>query len=258
MYDILLVEDDSAMRFLYSKMKVWSECGFRIAAEVSNGKDALEVLGRESFDLVVTDIRMPFVDGIELLREIKKRGIDVCVIFVSSYDEFEYARQGLVLGAFDYILKPVNDKKLSEVLERTKQCIAEKAAVPGISRSVSEALHHIGKTEDENSFIRQISEYFSENTSNIITMDEAAEHFNFNKDYFGKLFKQNMGVTFSYFSSVVKVEYAKELLATGNYKTYQISEKLGYSSPDYFTRIFKEITGRTPSQYKSGSGQPDN
>lgn len=250
MYNILLVEDDHAMRFLYSKMNVWSECGFKIAAEVSNGKDALEVLEKEKFDLIVTDIRMPFVDGIELLREIKKRGIDVCVIFVSSYDEFEYARQGLILGAFDYILKPVDDKKLAAVLERTKQCIAEKKSVTEISRSVSEALHYIGKTDDENSFIRQLCSYFSENQDRVITMDEAAEHFNFNKDYFGKLFKQNMGVTFSYFSSVVKVEYAKELIATGNYKTYQISEKLGYSSPDYFTKIFKEITGKTPSQFK--------
>lgn len=250
MYNILLVEDDPAMRFLYSKMKVWSECGFKIAREVSNGKDALEVLGREKFDLIVTDIRMPFVDGIELLREIKKRGIDVCVIFVSSYDEFEYARQGLILGAFDYILKPVDEKKLEAVLERTAQCISERAASSGISASVEAALRYIGKTGDENSFVRQICEYFSENRSEIVTMDEAAEHFNFNKDYFGKLFKQNMGVTFNYFSSAVKVEYAKELLATGNYKTYQVSEKLGYSSPDYFTRIFKEMTGRTPSQYK--------
>jgi two-component system response regulator YesN len=66
----------------------------------------------------------------------------------------------------------------------------------------------------------------------------------------GKLFKQQSGITFNKFSSILKVEYAKELLNTGNYKAYQISEMLGYSSVDYFTRIFKDITGKTPSDYK--------
>lgn len=125
MYKILIVEDDSALRFIYSKMKVWTEHGFQIADEASNGKAALELLSKNKYDLVISDIRMPFVDGIELLREIKERGIDVCVIFVSSYDEFEYARQGLVLGAFDYILKPAGDKQLAPALERVKAALAE-------------------------------------------------------------------------------------------------------------------------------------
>ena len=104
MYKILLAEDDADMRFIYSRMSVWKECGFVIAKEVSNGKDALAVLRSEDFDLVLTDIRMPFIDGIELLGKINELGIDVAVAFISSYDEFEYARKGLVLGAFDYLL----------------------------------------------------------------------------------------------------------------------------------------------------------
>lgn len=250
MYRILLADDDSAMRFIYSKMTVWNECGFKIDAEVSNGKDALEMLEKEKFDLVITDIRMPFVDGIELLREIKKREIDVCVIFISSYDEFEYARQGLILGAFDYILKPVDEKKLKEALMRTNSYLSERAENIPLAQNVEAALRFVGRKADESGFIKQVCEYFSENSGRIVSMDEMAEHLNFNKDYFGKLFKQQMGVSFSRFSSVLKVEYAKELIATGNYKTYQLSEMLGYSSTDYFTKIFKEITGKTPSEFK--------
>jgi YesN/AraC family two-component response regulator len=82
-------------------------------------------------------------------------------------------------------------------------------------------------------------------------MDTTAEYFSLNKDYFGKVFKQNTNVTFNYFNSLVKIEYAKDLIKTGNYKAYEISEILGYSSVDYFTKVFKDITGETPSQYKS-------
>ncbi len=250
MYKVLLVEDDSAMRFIYSKMKVWTACGFQISAEASNGKNALEILKEQSFDLIFTDIRMPFVDGIELLRKVKQSDIDTNVVFASSYDEFEYARQGLILGAFDYILKPVNEKQMEDVLNRVKQRL-QKIKSDILEPAVSEAFDKIGVPHDKGKFIHNIAVWFSEHYGKPFTMEDIAESFGLNKDYFGKQFKQKTGVTFSYFSSVLKISYAKELLKTGNYKTYEISDILGYSSTDYFTKIFKEITGETPSQFRA-------
>ena len=112
MYRILLVEDDEALRYVYAHMHAWQENGGCLAAQAVNGKQALEQLDKERFDIIVTDIRMPFVDGLELLRELRRRGIQTPVILVSSYGEFEYAREGLVLGAFDYIVKPFMPREL--------------------------------------------------------------------------------------------------------------------------------------------------
>ncbi|MGN1423630.1 MAG: response regulator [Oscillospiraceae bacterium] len=251
MYRVLLVEDDSAMRFIYSKMKAWTECGFQIAAEVSNGKHALEVLQRESFDLIFTDIRMPLIDGIELLRKIKQQGIETGVVFASSYDEFEYARQGLILGAFDYILKPVKEEQLRDVLTRVRAHLQETVKQEVLEPAVCDAFGTIGIDPDSGKFVHMAAVYFSEHYGKLFGMEDMAEHFGLNKDYFGKQFKQKMGVTFNYFSSVLKIFYAKELLRTGNYKTYEISEMLGYSSTDYFTKVFKEITGDTPSHFRA-------
>ena len=145
-YKILLAEDDADMRFIYSRMSVWKECGFVIAKEVSNGKDALAVLKAEAFDLVLTDIRMPFIDGIELLGKINELGIDVAVAFISSYDEFEYARKGLVLGAFNYLLKPVNEQKLWDMLRRVSEKLAEEKAENTCSDYVLSALEAVGKS----------------------------------------------------------------------------------------------------------------
>ena len=161
MYKILLAEDDSALRFVYSKKKVWNDCGFVIADAVSNGRDALLMLEKNNYDLVLTDIRMPFMDGIELLREIKDRGINVCVAFVSSYDDFEYARQGLVLGAFDYILKPADDKKITELLERVKKNISAKST---LSETVIKAAKNSGidtSELSENDRAYKFIKYFS-------------------------------------------------------------------------------------------------
>lgn len=250
MYRVLLVEDDTTLRFIYRKMKAWSECGFSIEAEAGHGKQALELLEKESFDLIFTDIRMPFVDGIEMLRRLSEKGNTIPVIFASSYDEFEYARQGLILGAFDYLLKPVDQKKLTQVLLRVKDHIDEMQSKVNIDSVVGDVLEYLQVSVEDDDFVKQIAIYCSENYRNELYADEIAEAYGYSKDYFGKLFKQHFKATFKEFTSRIKVNYAIELLHTGNYKAYEISEILGYSSVDYFTKVFKDITGSTPSKYK--------
>lgn len=250
MYKILLVEDDSAMRYIYKRMKTWVEQGFEIVAEASNGKTALELLEKQQFDIVVTDIRMPIVDGITLLKEIKKRKIDVFAILISSYNEFEYARQGLILGAFDYIVKPVKEEELAVVLERAKQYLEENKDSEDIDKIVEMAAKNCDFEIDATPLVRNVCVFLSKNLGNDITMENVAESLQYNKDYLGKSFKQEAGVTFKSFFTMVKMEYAKKLIATGNYKNYEIADKLGYSGADYFTKIFKEITGMTPAAYK--------
>ena len=251
MYKILLAEDDSAMRFVYSKMNEFVIEGFKITKEVTNGKSALEALEKEHFDLLLTDIRMPFMDGTELLKEIKERKIDVSVIFVSSYDDFEYVRQGIVYGAVDYILKPVDSENLKSALRRVRKKLESKKPSSTLSQEVLKALESINICGDENGFVKQVCEFLSENKNLEMTMEEISANFNLSKDYFGKLFKKNFGVTFNRFFTLVKIEYAKELLLSGGYKTYQVAEILGYSGADYFTKVFREVTGKTPSEFKS-------
>lgn len=248
MYKILIVEDDSALRFVYSKKKVWSDCGFCIEDQAANGKDALALIEKKKYDLILTDIQMSFIDGIELMREMRSRNIQSEVVLVSSYDEFEYARQGLVYGATDYILKPADDNKLKEMLLRVKDKLDSRKE---IAKEVRAATESFDISVPEEGMMYNICRYFSDNSDRIITLEEMSEGFGFSKDYFGKLFKSHMGVSFNSFYSAVKIEKAKALLKTGNYKNYEISDMLGYSTVDYFSKIFKEMTGVTPTQFKT-------
>ncbi|MDE5582587.1 MAG: response regulator [Ruminococcus sp.] len=251
MYNVLLVEDDTTLRFIYSKMKTWTECGFKIAQQAGNGKDALEILEKKSFDLIFTDIRMPFVDGIEMLRRLSERKNTIPVVFASSYDDFEYARQGLILGAFDYLLKPVDEKKLAEVLTRLKNYLESEENAPKIDESVMNVFEQLDVPIESSQFIYHTAVYFSEHFGEVFSVDDIADAYGYSKDYFGKIFKKNFGVTFHEVYSRIKIAYAINLLRTGNYKAYEISDILGYSSVDYFTKVFKEITGETPSRYKA-------
>lgn len=101
------------------RLKAWGDdTGFKISGLAKDGFEALRILKSEAFDLVMTDIRMPKIDGINLLQEIKKDNLCSCVVLLSEYSEFEYARSGLVLGAFDYLVKPLNESVLIDLLTR--------------------------------------------------------------------------------------------------------------------------------------------
>lgn len=126
MYKVLIVDDDKVSRYILKRYNNWDKFGFSIAAEACDGKEAITKLSADKFDMVITDIRMPGMNGLEFLGEVKSVNYDVCVILMSTYSEFEYAKQGIRLGAFDYIIKPVNDKMLDEALTRAQLYLSKK------------------------------------------------------------------------------------------------------------------------------------
>lgn len=120
MYKVLIVDDDKTSRYILKRYKNWEKYGFCIEGEACDGKEALKILKDNKFDLIITDIKMPGMDGIEFLNELNMLNINVCVSFLSSHCDFEYAKQGIRLGAFDYITKPLDDNLLGEALERIR------------------------------------------------------------------------------------------------------------------------------------------
>ncbi|MBZ0313412.1 response regulator [Clostridium butyricum] len=121
MYSILAVDDREIFLTELKRFKLWGDkSGFDIVSIAQNGREALTLLKENSYDLVLTDIRMPIIDGLQLLREIQKENLCSCVVILSEYREFNYARQGIVFGAFDYLVKPVTENKILELLNRIK------------------------------------------------------------------------------------------------------------------------------------------
>jgi two-component system response regulator YesN len=358
MYNVLIVDDDRAIRYHFKKSSLWTKHGFVVKNEAANGHDALQKIAEEHFDLILIDIKMPKIDGIAFLKELRAKALDICVIIASGYNTFEYARQGLVLGAFDYLLKPIENNNLDEVLTRvcthlehkykkrdleakmakqfeeniptpiSKQdelllfrllteepdkapVFAEKLvervfdfyahdpfkagvlfdcllaniwhimfetkpwllSLKVVKANNKQALQDI-KDKDEmrhafintvtdlscfvkrlhlehpDSVIQRLCEYVVENIDDKLTVETVADKFGFSSSYLGKLFKQKTGEGFVYFITTVKMEKAKILIRSGKYKNYEISDILGYKSPDYFCSLFKTHTNMTPADYK--------
>ena len=122
---ILLVDDEEEVRKIIAKKVPWEKLGYELIGNVSNGQEAMEVIEVNEPDVVLTDIRMPFMDGLELASKLKDEYPDIKVIIFSGFDEFEYAKQALKYNVIEYILKPVNIEEMTEILRRVRQSIVE-------------------------------------------------------------------------------------------------------------------------------------
>jgi len=121
MYRVLIVDDEPWVAYGISKLIQWGELGFTVMEQTHDGLTAISMIEQFQPEVVISDIRMPGLDGIELLREIRERELDTAVIFVSGYSEFEYAQQAVKLGAFDYLLKQIDRGALTETVARLKE-----------------------------------------------------------------------------------------------------------------------------------------
>ncbi len=118
MYNVLVVEDEISERENIRSSSIWSTGEFALVACVADGEDGLRVLNREKIDIVVTDINMPVMDGLELSSRIRLSMPDIKIIILSGFGDFQYARQALSLGVSEYLLKPVTSKDLLEALNK--------------------------------------------------------------------------------------------------------------------------------------------
>lgn len=118
MYKVLIVDDEPWVAYGIANLIDWESLGFEIIGEVHDGITALNMIIDKQPELIISDIRMPGLDGIQLLEKIKEKQLDTKVILVSGYAEFEYAQKALRLGAYDYLLKQVDKNKLTDTVLR--------------------------------------------------------------------------------------------------------------------------------------------
>ena len=158
----LLADDDFLVRSYLKMLSSWGKAGFEITADVRDGEEALEVLDREKMDLVVTDIAMPLMDGIDLIREIRKKYPDIYIIVLSCHDEFEYVKKAMKEGADEYVLKnTLNEESLYTVLKAAEEHIGQsredpKESIADTERETGEKTDHTGNMNEKFLFFNQV------------------------------------------------------------------------------------------------------
>lgn len=240
----LIIEDEKLTRDFLTKLIPVINPQFQILGSVNNGKEALHLLENLNVDLVITDICMPQMNGIQISALIKEKYPSVSVIFISGYSEFEFAQQALRNGVFEYLLKPINNDELAQTLDRVSKVIGSSRPKNDISTKPETIL-------SDKKVINLAVEYISQNYSRQISLADTAAYCGVSPSYLSSLFHSEMGESYTEHLTRLRMEEAARCLERMP-KMYisQIAESVGYASEKHFFKVFKKYFKMTPSEYR--------
>ena len=250
-YKVLVAEDELIERMVLCKTLRKHLGELCDIFESKNGREALEVFDREQPQIAILDIEMPGINGLEVARKIRESGKDCAILFLTGFDKFSYAKQAISVRALEYLLKPYNEQELIYAVEEAMQHAARFAKQTSRKAEDLSPAREEGNESLRLSLIREdIRSYIGKNYQDDISMQSAAQAMGYSEAYFCKLFKQCFRVNFSAYLNEYRIEKAKAMMADPRINIKDIGAACGYSDSNSFARVFKRITGQTPTEYR--------
>jgi YesN/AraC family two-component response regulator len=243
MKKVLLVDDErwvrTALKWTINKLNL----PLQVVHECQNGLEALDWIKMNDADLILTDIRMPIMDGLALVKELSNLKREFDVIVISVHDEFPFIQQAMRSGVTDYLLKPVEESEIKVCLEKW---LNEKDNEANTKNQPPPGNDHVPL-----STIERVLDYINKTPLDQITLKEAAESVHINPSYLSQLFKQQLNKKFVDYITELRIEEGKRLLHHTTLRMSEIAERVGYSDLAYFSNNFKRIVGSSPSEYRN-------
>ena len=245
MYRVLLVDDEPAILQAEERAIKNRTKNFKVVGEAYTVGQAIPLIEELKPDVVITDMKMPKKSGIELIRYISnlENNRIICVA-VSGYSDFEYVHDAFALGAYEYLLKPVEPRKLSELFERIDKLLEE-------SKQHEEELIMPQPKMSGAELVERIEEYVRKHLLDDNSIYQMCSRFNISQPYLSKIFKKYRSNTYNEYVNSVKIESAKKLIGKREeYLMRDVSRLSGFSDQFYFSKVFKNMVGCTPKEYQ--------
>ncbi len=253
MHSILIVEDEELeLEFIETVIREELQPEDTLLT-AQTGAQAVRIAKKRRPDIIIMDLMLPEMDGLEAIAEIRKFAPDTCISILTAYTEFHYAQRAISLRVFEYMLKPIKPSDFKVILKRMMESVEEgrayaKSNVPQIA---SETIAKNGSDgAEQQSFIDESVRYIQKHFKERLTLQMVASRVYMNAQYFSRVFKRETGVTFTEYVNTLKIQYACKLLETTNYPAYRISSECGFTDPSYFNRVFFAQMNMTPKKYK--------
>ena len=248
--NVIIIDDEpkirNGMTRLLSRHDGWAVCAF------ADAHSALTHLYTHEVDVVITDIQMPGMQGLDMIQRIRRVNEDIPVILISGYSRFDYAQRAIELGVRKYLTKPTSPDEMLQTLEQIEAELAQKAQELRCSMG-----QRPGCPEVTNLLILRAIEYIEKNYEQKLTLRDVAGALYISPNYFSELFKRTTGMNFSEYLLGVRMEKSRELLADVAYKIQDVSARVGFSDARYFSSTFRRQFGMTPLEYRNQSAGSD-
>ncbi len=245
--NIVIAEDEPLLLRTLVRQVQYADSLFKVVYAAPDGESALQFLQNHQVpDILITDIHMPVLDGIGLIKAVERAYPAIKKIIISGYSEFEYAQQALKMNVIDYMLKPVKKQDLEDLLSRLKiKIVGERSAMKSL-------IPLSNRQYNAEEIVKSVEEFIKTNYAGEISLEEISKRFNVNAPHLSKIFLKYAGESPSRYIMTLRMNEAKHLLSLKNELTVkEIGEAVGYPDPFYFSRMFKQFTGITPTEYKS-------
>lgn len=257
----IVVADDEPIerRVLCKTIQSYFESEVEIF-QAANGIEAVSAFTGERCQVALLDITMPGMNGLDAAEAIRRADPDCSIIFLTAYDEFEFAQRAIRVQALDYLLKPGTKEELIAVLEEAiLRARGEKRTA--ISEVFAEKRFETVPRETDAGDVRpdsfksqlikkQIHEFLERHYMEDVSLQDAASRMNYSDPYFCKIFKQSFDKNFITYLTELRVEKAKELLTDVTVNVRDVGQRVGFRDSSYFAKVFRRITGTSPSEYR--------
>ena len=238
---MLIVDDEAFAREAVIESVDWGQYGLEVKG-VSSAAEALAFMCVQKVDILMTDIKMPQKDGLELIEEVHGKGLWPGIIVLSSFNEFDLVRNAMRLGAEDYLFKPsMMPRDILDAVLKVKDRRSRKheyASGRGV-QEVQKAVEYIGEHLGDKD----------------LSLSVVSDHVGMSRNYFSKIFKESMGENFVNYVTRLRMEYARELYLGSDRKIYEIAEMVGYADWHYFYNLYRKTFGHSLSYEKRMSGE---
>jgi two-component system, response regulator YesN len=260
---ILIAEDEELFRRELASTAPWEEHGFVLVGEAADGEEAFDLVLSRRPDALMADVRMPRLDGLELLRRMADRIAEdqrPMTVILSGHSEFEYARTALRLGAFDYLLKPLDDAELSAVLRRLAAAIDERSRARALASAADSdpalaffsAYVPEGPRDAALAYVGRAAQAVADLYVTDLTTEGVAASLGITGGHLARIFKAKTGLTFSEYLTRYRMKRAAELLQDPSISVGEIADLVGYGDQRHFSALFHRLVGVTPTEFREG------
>lgn len=233
----------------------WQSMGAEVVGTAADGVEALNIIMSRQPDVVLTDIRMPRMDGLQLATKLRKSYPSIKVVFLTSYAEFEYAQQAVRLGVDDYLLKPIEESALAQLMAHLKEQLSQPAAhgtvntQPKLPQINLVEWMEVLQYDELNIYVRRTLERIQSAYTERLSAEEIANELEVSPSYLSRKLKEATGHTFGGLLARYRLQEAIKLLNDGRYKVYEVAEHTGFGEYKSFCQTFKRYLHASPKKY---------
>ena len=247
---VMVVEDEKRARTLSARLLNLVDPNIQIVGECANGKEGLGEIPEKVPDIVFVDIRMPVMDGLEMIRRLRRKSLDTEYIIITGYSDFQYAKQAVDLNVSGFILKPVTYEDIAEVLQKYKSKKGHGGLDPKVLKNLPVMRVHELKRQCESLLVKRTIRYVNDHIGVQVRLAETARAIHVSPEHLSRLFREELGMTFTDYVRLIKIDYSMVLLRKTDIKVQEIARTVGMDNVNYFYNVFREVLGMTPRQYR--------